>query len=254
MSSKRFPPTRRALASIPRVPTSKKRPVSPVGKSRSCSKYQKVQIVAFEIVAPLETATRTRLSVSVGLKFRAVTNQRPERRSKRTRERVGRLAVGDGGEEDVGIGVEDAVPGAGRLVERPQAPVDAHEELRRPDGARRVGRKRARIRQVRPEDADAEALRGGRGRRRDASGGEAGRTGVRAGRGSAAADGEAWRRGLRTLDAVGRSLARHDRGRGFAIRRARAGEGGRCGQQRRGPEPGAPGLLGHEVSVCWARD
>jgi hypothetical protein len=76
-----LPPITSALTSTPSVPTSKKSPVSPRGTSRSCSKYENVQMVPFEIVPLLEVAMRIRLFEKVAPKFSAVTNQRPEIRS-----------------------------------------------------------------------------------------------------------------------------------------------------------------------------
>src|SRR5262249_32475246 len=77
-----------AFASTPSVGESKKSPASPVGVSRLCWKKKYVQTVV-GVRRPLEaaslTATRMRLLVKERLELEIVTNQRPERRSKRTR-------------------------------------------------------------------------------------------------------------------------------------------------------------------------
>jgi hypothetical protein len=81
---KRLPPMTRAFASTPSVGESKKRSVSPVGGTRSCSKKKYVQTVVL-LMMPFEaaslTAMRIRLLANDAPKFETVTIQRPERRS-----------------------------------------------------------------------------------------------------------------------------------------------------------------------------
>ena len=137
----------------------------PPARTRSCWKKKYVHTVVFEMTPCRRRVGDREEHAIVGERRVEVVDRR---RSSGTRAgHSGRAARPVGLplrtlSKNVSIGrVEDPVGNARGLQERPNAAVDAHQELGRPGGARGVGRKRIRVGEGCAPEVDADRLRSG---------------------------------------------------------------------------------------------